>query len=345
MNLESATLGAMDPTVSILLPARDAGTELAACLDSVRRQRETSFECVVLDDGSSDATVEIATAAASKDPRIAVIRRQHSGLVTTLNAGIERCRGDFVARMDADDWMHRDRLVLQLRAFEADPALDLVGAHVRMFPRDTLGDGSREYERWLNAMRTPQDLRRERFIECPLAHPGWMIRKETLVRLGGYRDAGWPEDYDLLLRLLEGGGRAGVVPHRLIGWRRHAEQLSRRDERYSLRAFTECRAAFLASGPLRETNGFLLWGYGQTGRALRRALGRHRKQLSGLIEVHPGRLGQKIHGAPVVSVEAIDRLPRHLLIVSVAGIGPRNEIRNKLNRSGRVEGRDYFCAA
>jgi len=334
----------MAPKVSILLPVFNAAETLADSLRSIRRQSCLDWECVLVDDGSTDGSVEVARAVALKDSRVNVLPRDHSGLIETLNAGVENCRGEFVARLDADDWMRRDRLESQIGGLEDDPTLDLVGTHVRIFPRDGLGDGSRDYERWLNSMRLPEDISRERFVECPLAHPTWTMRRATLNRLG-YRDRGWPEDYDFLLRLLQSGGKAGIVPRRLVGWRHHTRRLSRHDPRYSLQQFTACRAYFLASGFLKDTDGFLLWGYGQTGRALRRELAKHGKQLSGLIEVHPGRIGQEIHGAAVVAPEDIGTLPNHPLIVSVAGAGPRNEIRDKLAQLNRVEGRDFVCAA
>jgi glycosyltransferase involved in cell wall biosynthesis len=334
----------MPPAVSILLPVFNAAGTLASCLESVRRQTFIDWECVIFDDGSEDASIQTAAKAAASDPRFIIVRHGHAGLIETLNAGIDRCSGDLLARMDADDWMHRDRLSLQVRALAEAPALELVGAHVRTFPRSTLGDGSREYEGWLNSMRSPADVYRERFIECPLAHPTWMLRRTNLER-ERYRDRGWPEDYDLLLRLLQNGTRAGVVPQRLLGWRHHPDRLSRQDPRYSLERFTACRAAFLASDYLRNSNSYILWGYGQTGRALRRALAEHGKQLSGLIEVHPGRLGLTIHGARVVAPDEINHLVNDPLIVSVSGTGPRNEIRRKLDDLKRVEGRDFVCAA
>lgn len=334
----------MPPTVSILLPVFNAANSLGSCLESVRRQTLVDWECVIVDDGSGDASIETAATAAASDPRFIIVRREHAGLIETLNAGIDRCSGEFIARMDADDWMRRERLALQTAALADDDSLEIVGTHVRYFPRSGLGDGSREYEDWLNSMRTPADVYRERFIECPLAHPTWMLRRTTLERTR-YRDRGWPEDYDLMLRLLEDGARATVVPRRLLLWRHHPDRLSRRDPRYSLERFTACRAAFVASDFLRSNDRYLLWGYGQTGRALRRALGEHKKQLAGLIEVHSGRLGQKIHGAPVVAPDEITRLPNHPLIVSVSGAGPRAEIRCKLSELNRVEGRDFICAA
>ena len=88
-----------------------------------------------------------------------------------------------------------------------------------------------------------------------------------------------------------------------------------------------------------------MWGYGATGRALRAALAVHGKQMWGLIDLHPGRLGQRIHGAPVVAPAELDRLPRHKLIVSVAGAGARKLIRAQLAARGWTEGRDFVCAA
>jgi glycosyltransferase involved in cell wall biosynthesis len=331
------------PTVSILLPVFNAAQTLALSLKSIRRQTLTDWECILVDDGSTDGSIEIARAVAASDSRFNVIQRDHSGLIESLNAGIDQCSARLVARMDSDDWMRRERLELQTHALD-DASIEIAGTHVRTFPRSGLGTGSREYEAWLNSIRSPADVYRDRFIECALAHPSWMLRRATLER-ERYRDRGWPEDYDLLLRLLEKGPHATVVPRRLLSWRQHPGRLSCHDERYSLERFTACRAAFLAADFLRQNERFLLWGYGQTGRALCRALAAHGKRPSGLIEVHPRRLGQTIQGAPVVCPDDIDRLPSDPLIVSVSGVRPRTEIRQKLAALGRVEVRDYVCAA
>jgi hypothetical protein len=246
--------------------------------------------------------------------------------------------------MDADDWMHRDRLALQLAALEASPGLAGVGCHVRIFPRADLSDGRRAYEAWLNAVVSPEQVRREAFVECPVAHPTLMLRREVLNRCG-FRDAGWPEDYDLVLRLLAAGERLAVVPRRLLGWRDHPERLSRTHESYGLARFTACKAAFLASGLLEASDEYVLWGYGDTGRTLRRALLEHGKRPSHIVELHPGRIGQHIHGAPVVEPRALADLAGRPLVASVAGLDARTRIRRALDALGRREGVDYVCAA
>jgi len=185
------------PVVSVLLPAHDAAATLPACLRSVRRQTETRWECVLVDDGSRDATRAIAEAVARDDPRIRVLSIPHGGIVGALGAGLACCAAPIVARMDADDVMHRDRLAAQLAALDATPTLAAVGCHVRFFPRRGMTDGLREYERWLRSIDSAARVQADAFVECPVAHPTLTIRRNVLAALG-YRDTGWPEDYDLV---------------------------------------------------------------------------------------------------------------------------------------------------
>jgi cellulose synthase/poly-beta-1,6-N-acetylglucosamine synthase-like glycosyltransferase len=332
------------PLVSVLLPVHTAADTLVACLASIVRQRLADWECVLVDDGSDDETPVVAARAAARESRLRVITVPHGGIVSALTIGLDACRGTYIARMDADDLMHRNRLLLQSAALEGDPGLAAVGCHVRMFPRAHLTAGRRAYERWLNSLASEHDLRRDAWIECPLAHPGLMVRRRVLQE-AGYRNVEWPEDYDLLLRLYARGARVGVVPGRLVAWRDTPGRLSRRDARYALPQFTACKAAFLADGFLAGRSSYSLWGYGGTGRALARALERRGKRVSRIFEVHPGRVGQRIGGAPVLGLDALAETRDEPLIVSVAGAGPRAEIRAHLARLDFTELRDYVCAA
>jgi glycosyltransferase involved in cell wall biosynthesis len=337
------------------LPAFNAAATVAAALRSVQRQTERRWECLVADDGSTDETAAIARTYASEDARFTVLSRPHRGLVAALNAGIERCRGDFVARMDADDLMHRERLAEQARALSAAPDLAAVGCHVRMFPRSKAEgarsesqrprhDGLRAYERWLNGIDSAARVCTEAFVECPIAHPTLMIRRE-IVSTFGYRDCGWPEDYDLILRLLAAGHPIGMVPRRLLAWRHEPRRLSRTHPYYAIDRFTACKAAFLARGFLADHDTYILWGYGATGRALHRALAPYGKRLSHLVDVAPGRLGNVIHGAPVISPEQLAGVRRRPVVISVAGERPRQQIRTAMTNMGFHELQDFICAA
>lgn len=329
--------------VTVLMPAFNAAATIAAALRSVERQSERDWECLVVDDGSTDATADIAGRFAERDARFRVVGVPHGGIVAALNAGPAQCRGEFVARLDADDLMQGRRLEKQRAALVEQPQWAAVGCHVRLFPRRAMTDGLKSYERWLASIRTAGDVRREAFVECPIAHPTLMLRRDALA--DGYRDVAWPEDYDLVLRLLESGRELGMVPERLLHWRDGAGRLSRTSERYAIPAFVACKAEYLARGFLRDTDRYVLWGFGDTGKALAEALAQRGKHPSAIIELHPGRLGQLIRGVRVIPPENLPALPRQPLLVSVAGITPRTEIRAALAQMHFTEQRDFICCA
>jgi len=316
-----------------VLPARDAAKTLAAALTSVRRQSFPHFECLVVDDGSRDATRDVARRFVAEDPRFRLIERPPSGLVDSLNTGISAASAPWLARMDADDVMSRRRLEVQLAELARRPALAGVGAHVRIFPRVGLSAGRRAYEAWLNSIADASEVRRQRFIECPLAHPTWLFRTELMQRFG-YRDNGAAEDYDLLLRMLGAGLELGVVPERLLSWRDHPERASRKDPRYDQRRFTWLKALHLSSTVLHGYPEYVLWGYGSTGKTLCHELLGRGHRPSHIVELHPGRLGQRIQGALVVEPAALARLRQGPLIVSVAGEAARSEIGAALEALG-----------
>jgi len=326
------------------MPVRDAVATLAEALASVRAQTRRDWECLVVDDGSTDLSPAIAREHAKRDPRFVAIERPPAGIVAALDAGLDRACGAFVARMDADDRMHPERLEAQLALLAARADLAGVGSHVRSFPRAGRGPGERAYEHWLASIRDERDVRRDAFVECPLAHPTWTVRREAF-ETARYRDVDWPEDHDLLLRWLGAGLELGTVPRPLLAWRRNAARLSRTSPRYSVEAFARCRAHHLVRGLLAGSERYGLWGYGATGRGLARALAAEGRRPAGIVEVHPGRLGNRIGDADVIAPEDLDRRERLPLVVSVAGAVPRARIRRFLAARGFRDGTDFVCAA
>lgn len=332
------------PHLSVLLPVHQAVRTLPAALRSLQRQTEPNWHCVLVDDGSDDGSWDVALAAAREDARFEPVRQSHAGIVAALQRGLALCRGEFVARMDADDLAHRERFAAQLAPFTGDAGLAAVGSHVRLFPRQSLGAGWRRHEAWLNSLRTEEDIRRNAFVESPLVHPTLIFRRGVLEQFP-YRECGWPEDYDLLLRLLAAGQRIGTVPRRLLAWRDHEARLTRTHAAYRQEQLTECRAHHLAGGILASRIDYLLWGYGGTGRQLARALAAQGRRPTGIVEVHRGRLGNRILGAPVLSPEELPPPGEIPLLASVAGCRPRQQIRQYLDERGWREGLDYLCTA
>jgi glycosyltransferase involved in cell wall biosynthesis len=329
--------------VAILVPAWNAASTLPAALHSICRQTYVHWECVVVDDGSTDDTVQVARQFARADARFSVTRLSHGGLVRALNEGLAQCRAPLIARMDADDIMHRDRLSHQVAALATHPDWSAVGCHVRIFPRTRMSPRLREYETWLNGLRSADDIARDAYVECPVAHPTLMMR-QAMADLG-YADHAWPEDYDLILRALTQGRRIGVVSRRLVAWRDRPDSLCRTAPSYDVSRFTACKAHYLALGFLSRADQYVLWGYGDTGRALRRALALHGKTPSHIVEVKTSRIGQRIHGAPVIPISQLASLRGQPVVVSVARAAPRAEIRSAMRTLHFIEGVDFVCAA
>jgi len=332
------------PRIAILLPVRDAAPTLDAALESLWRQTVRDFEVVAVDDGSTDRGPDILARHARRQPRLRVLSTGPRGLVPALETARAATGAPNLARMDADDLCHPDRLRRQLAYLEAHPRVAAVGCRVALFPRRRLGAGWRRYQAWLNGLLTPEDHARECFVESPLAHPSVLLRAEAVDAAGGYQDRGWAEDYDLWLRLAAAGWGLAKVPATLLAWRHGPGRHSLTSPRYHRRAFLRARAHYLARHPVLAGGRTALWGVGTTGRDLARRLGEHGIRVSQFYEVDPKRIGTRFLDAPVVSwlrLEPAGRLP---LVVAVGAPGARGLIRAEARRQGYREGRDFFFA-
>jgi glycosyltransferase involved in cell wall biosynthesis len=205
------------PKITVLLPVYNAERYLTKAIESVQWQTYDDFELLLIDDGSSDKSFEIAQRMAARDSRIVLTGGQHQGISACLNAGLELAQGEFIARMDSDDISGVDRFEQQVRFLDAHVECCAVGTQaVRIDP-----DGSP-----INVWRVPPDHeeidsqqiqgRRGRII-----HPSVMMRRSAVERVGGYRpEFDLAEDYDLFLRLAE-VGRLANLGEPLLQYRVH----------------------------------------------------------------------------------------------------------------------------
>ena len=326
------------PRVSVLLPVRDEEPFLAECLESLSAQTLADFEVIAVDDGSTDATPGILAAHARSDSRFRMVRQESAGMVAASVHARAEARAPLVARMDADDVALPERLELQVAAIEEE-RLAAVGGRVEYFPQPT--DGLCAYADWLNALVTVDAAVRDLWVECPLPGPGLTARAELV----SYRDRGWPEDYDLVLRIWEAGGTFRNVDALVHRWRDHPARLTRTKSAYSLDAFRRCKIHFLRRTLLAGGRAAVVWGAGPTGKAFARELLAAGTPLAAFVEVDPRKLGQRIHGAPVVPVERGADFPDALALGAVSGLEARAEVRELAAGLGLVEGRDFVAVA
>lgn len=331
----------MTPRVSVVMPVRDGGVFLAEAVASILSQTVHDLELIVVDDHSSDsALAELDT----RDPRLLIMPSHGYGVSAAFNTGLAQARGVFIARMDADDVALPERLELQQRWLERHPHADICGGCVEIFSDSGIAGGNRRYQDWLNRLRRPEDIRRELFIESPIPNPTAMFRREAILRLGGYRDPSWPEDYDLFLRADAQGMLMGKPDETVLRWREHAGRLTRSDARYSQRAFQAAKAHYLAAGRLHGRKP-VIWGAGPGGRLFHDLLCGEGVEIRGFLDVHPRRIGGEKRKLPVWPIEAVSDLKDAFIVVAVGAVGARNKIRRFLENHGWVEGERFLFVA
>jgi glycosyltransferase involved in cell wall biosynthesis len=322
------------PAVSVLLPVRDGGAHLDEAIASILGQTLDDLELVVVDDGSEDETPERLARWAARDPRVGVHRQRPTGIVAALERARASARAPLLARMDADDVAEPERLARQVALLEREPELAACGCGVRYFPEDAVAGGARRYERWLNGVVTPAEIARSIFVECPIAHPTLLARAGALAVAGGWVDRGWPEDYDLILRLWAAGHRLGKVPDVLLRWREGPSRLSRTDERYAPEAFVSCKVRYLRQTLLRDGRSVVVWGAGPVGKRFALALLAKGSPVEAFVDLDPRKIGQSIHGAPVLDPDDGAELCGPLHLAAVGQKGARSRILRVLEEAG-----------
>ena len=331
------------PAVSVVLPFYNAQSTLAETLDSIRAQTFCDYELLAVDDGSRDNSAHVVREYAIRDPRIRLLSLPHSGVVDAMNTGVAAAHAPIVARMDADDRMRPERLRKQKAWLDANPNIVMVGTQVRLFPEEAVTDGFRSYIHWQNACLTPEAIADEVYIELPITNPTTMFRKETIQTLGGYREGNFPEDYELVLRLVHAGHRLAKVPEVLLDWRESANRLTWTDGHYSREAFDRVRSSYLICDPRLHTGRPLaFWGAGRKSRRGGDRLVEEGIRPLAWIDVDPAKIGKHHADAPVVAPAWLKRGDRPFVLSFVNNYGVRARIGDYLESLGYIRGQDYL---
>jgi len=192
------------PLVSVIVPSFNYGHFLPATLESVRRQTWDAWECIVVDDGSTDDTSEIALAHAQTDPRIKCVRRANGGLAAARNSGLRAATGDYVQLLDADDALEPRKLETQVGFLERERDVGIVYGDVRYFDSVTRERRRALYsdEDWMPKTSGSGDV-----VVRALLRGNIMVVNSPLVRRAVVDQVGWfdeslrsAEDWDYWLR-------------------------------------------------------------------------------------------------------------------------------------------------
>ena len=198
------------------MPAYNAEKYIVEAIDSIFGQTFEDFEFIILNDCSTDRTEEIILSY--DDPRIVYLKNeQNMGVAATLNRGLEIAKGEYIARMDADDISLPERFALQAAYLDSHPQVAVVGASVEVF-------GSQKSLRHFS--ETSQKLKVDLLFGCCLAHPSVMMRTTMITDFQGYDPAfNGVEDYHLWARISQKYELA-CLPQILLRYRIHPKQVT-----------------------------------------------------------------------------------------------------------------------
>jgi len=326
------------PKISVILPFYNAQNTLEAAAKSILGQTFYDFELLLIDNNSTDSGLEIALKIADDDARVRLLSEKKQGVAHAMNCGLEKSRGKFIARMDADDIADPERLEKQQTFLEKNPDLDLVGSAVKYIPHQKNTAGFKRFVKWVNSFHSSEEIEKYRFIEIPLVNPTIMFNRELFESYGGCFDGDFPEDYEMQLRYLDAGVKMAKLQEPLLEWHDYATRLTRTDERYSSEAFFKTKAAYFRKWS-EENNPFhpkiWVWGAGRKTRQRTVFLEQEGLQVDGRIDIKESKTDTLFY-------QDIPE-PGKLFIVSmVTNTGAGEKIRDFLTRRNYVERQDFI---
>lgn len=225
------------PKVSVLMSVYNGEMFLVEAMDSILEQTYQNWECIVIDDCSTDSTAEILAEYAKKDARVRIYRNERNlRLPGSLNRALSFAEGEYIVRMDADDVSRRDRIEKQVEFMEQHPEIALSASRIMSLI------GNQVIPTNLQS-RGDADGVAARFLYFnPVAHPATIFRKKELVSFGYREQFFCTEDFDLWIRLLCSGKKIAVQGDYLVLYRQHESQITAtatKDQREQSRAIIQ----------------------------------------------------------------------------------------------------------
>jgi len=187
-------MGKSNPLVSVIIPVHNGEKYIKESIDSCINQTYQYIEIIVVDDKSEDRTLEILKEYGEKITVLPV--EKQNGLGNVINIGIRKSQGKYIARMDADDFMYPTRIQKQVEYLESNPNCVAIGGQIDIIDENSNITGHREYA------IEDRDIKKNRFLFQPFAHPAVTLRKSPVEEMGLYPENMWKvEDVKFFLIL------------------------------------------------------------------------------------------------------------------------------------------------
>ena len=286
------------PKASVIIPFYNAEQSLHNACVSVYNQTLQDFECILINNNSTDKSEIIAQEWEQKDARFRLINQTKQGVAYASVKGSKGAKSEYIARMDADDIMLNDRLESQYNFLQRNSEYGAVGGLVKFGGNPKDAAGIKRFVDWSNQLRTHEEISLFQFAELPVINPTLMWRKEIENAHGGYQHGNFPEDFELILRWLSKGVKIGKVHREVLIWNDPPDRLTRTDERYSFDAFYEIKAHYLNLWLQKHNPHYpdvLIWGASRLARKRALHLTKSNIRILGYIDISTKRdIGENI---------------------------------------------------
>ena len=330
--------------VSVLLPFHNASASLDSAIDSILHQTLEDWELLLIDNASTDDGARIAEHWRNLDPRIKPIAEPTLGIAHALNTGLQHATAPLIARMDADDTAHPERLARQVAFMLEHPEIGVLGTRSTFTTTVEKSSGMARFVNWQNTILSPHEHYVKRFVDAPLAHPTVVFRKEFVDRFGAYSIDPLPEDHELWLRWMHNGVRVAKLAEELLTWNDHPHRLSRTHANYSTDAFFATKAKWLArwiSGKYNSRRPIIIAGTSTLCRDRARLLEEQGINIHAFTDVRV----REVPGYAFVRHDALPPAGEALIVSFISQRGTGDRIAEFLVSRGLVEGEDFILAA
>ena len=205
---------------------------------------------------------------------------------------------------------------------------------------DALGEGFKNYERWLNKLIDENSHRAHLYKECVIASPNWMLYRKDFERIGAFDSAVYPEDYELVFRMFSGGLKVAAVNEVTHLWRDHEQRASRVSTLYAANTFLPLKLSWFLKLNRDETKKLILLGAGKKGKAIAKELKRLGMEFIWQTN-NPKKIGHFIYEVEVHSQYLPEKTDAQVLL-GLSSPGEVSQLEEELSDKEFDLGEDYF---
>lgn len=332
--------------VSVIMPVYNTEKYLEEAINSILNQTYKNFELILINDGSTDRSLNIMIEYAKKDNRIVILSRAINGFIDAVNDGVRIARGEYIARMDSDDISHPERFQKQVDFLNAHKEIYLLGTNYSIIFDERITEKTRK--KYIGSHKRGQEPIDAENIFLSInegqkfMQPSTMMRREIFGQVGLYKDF-LIEDIEFYFRVAAKGLGIAKIEEELFYYRaREGSRSTDQFRRIQTRQIMQMKLEYLFKQliPNKKIEKYLIWGADISGEEAHNLLKLQFPKAECMGFLDPYKAGQVIQGISVFSPEEYRSIKQdYIFICTQAGAKPAREY---LKTEGKEEIKDYF---